>query len=740
MRFADNILHLTNKASHKRLLGLATISMGALMAFILPATVSPVSAQLDEIVVTAERQEANLQDVPVAITALTPSDFATRQITDIADLQSSVPSISIGNNVGTASGARIFLRGVGEDEARPTTDPAVGIYVDGVYLGRQTGALMNLLDLESVEVLRGPQGTLYGRNTNGGAIKLTSKRPVPGENFGKAELTVGSDGRQNMKGSVSVSMGERTAISIAALSNRHDGYFTQQGRDVGGDDLTAARFSLLHEMENGWEIFAAYDMTRDDSDPTPQTPYKGKNGIQDIFTLEEGDTTEYSSEVEQDGLTFIASGEIGSLDVKWLSGWRSLEDDLVSRIAFPFFQNTDQEQTSHELVFSSNYEGIFNWIGGVYYYEEEIDMAAQFYFDDKYDIETTAQALFGQAKFDVTEQTTLTAGVRYTEEEKDFIGVNAGRDGDQNTLMPRSREGLPAGYRKGKEANDSLYLTAPEFENTSYRVGVDHNLTDDVMVFATFATGFKSGGWSPDCNSTCYASVDEEELETFELGVRSEFGNMRLNVTYYNNAYENLQVGGTPPHGGFTRFTIPEASMQGLEAEFSGQVNENFGFYGNAAWFDGEYEELNDVAIGALTIDPSGLATCAAVAEADRESCAKGLKIKNAPEFSLTVGFVYEQSIGARNFQFSMQVAHEDDSFNLLANPGAVMREETTLLDGRIKWTDEDDLWGITLWGKNITDEEYNRAGLTGTSASGSPGVVFAGDPATFGLTISANF
>jgi len=733
MRFTNDILRLTNKAGHR----LAAISMGALMVCTLP-----VAAQLDEIVVTAERQEANLQDVPVAITALTVSDFATRQITDIADLQASVPSISIGNNVGTASGARIFLRGVGEDEARPTTDPAVGIYVDGVYLGRQTGALMNLLDLESVEVLRGPQGTLYGRNTNGGAIKLNSKRPVPGENFGKAELTVGSDGRQNMKGSVSVSMGERTAISIAALSNRHDGYFTQQGRDVGGDDLTAARIALVHEMNNGWEIFAAYDITRDDSDPTPQTPYPGKSGIQDIFTLEEGDDTKYSSEVEQDGLTFLVSGDIGNVAVKWLSGWRSLEDDLVTRIAFPFFQKTDQEQISHELVFSSNYDSAFNWIGGVYYYEEDVDMAAKFYFSDNYDIDTTAQAVFGQAKFDVTEQTTLTAGVRYTEEEKELIGINASRALDQNTLTAPSQEGVPAGYRRavGDREGTFEYLSNPEFENTSYRLGVDHNLSEDVMVFATFATGFKSGGWSPDCVGVCYASVDEEELETFELGVRSEFGNMRLNVTYYNNSYENLQVGGTPPTGGFTRFNIPEASMQGLEAEFSGQLNENFRFYGNAAWFDGEYEELDDTSIGALTIDPSGLATCAASEPADREACAKTLSIKNAPEFSITVGFVYEQPIGAHNFQFSMQVAHEDDSFNLLANPGAVKRDETTLLDGRIKWTDEDDLWGVTLWGKNITDEEYARAGLTNFGSPGGRGVIFAGDPATVGLTISANF
>jgi len=258
------------------------------------------------------------------------------------------------------------------------------------------------------------------------------------------------------------------------------------------------------------------------------------------------------------------------------------------------------------------------------------------------------------------------------------------------------------------------------------------------MVFATFATGFKSGGWSPDCNSTCYASVDEEELETFELGVRSEFGNMRLNVTYYNNTYENLQVGGTTPSDAFTRLNIPEAAMQGLEAEFSGQLNENFRFYGNAAWFDGEYEELDDLSVRALT-SGGPLVPCAPAEITDKEACTKALKIKNAPEFSITLGFVYEQSIGARNFQFSMQVAHEDDSFNLLANPEAVKRDETTLVDGRIKWTDEDDLWGVTLWGKNITDEEYNRAGLTGSSPGG-PGVVFAGDPATVGLTISANF
>ncbi|MDD9798309.1 MAG: TonB-dependent receptor plug domain-containing protein [Alphaproteobacteria bacterium] len=301
----------------KHIFQLATSSVIGLAVFILPATILPVAAQLDEIVVTAERREANLQDVPVAVTALTPEDFETRQIENIADLQASVPSISIATNTGTASGARIFLRGVGEDESRPTADPAVGIYVDGVYLGRQTGALLDLLDLQSVEVLRGPQGTLYGRNTNGGAIKLTSKRPMPGETFSNVSFAYGDEDHREIKASINGSLSDNTAYGIAVLTKNNDGHFEQEfngeDRDLGGKDLAAARFSFFHQTENGWEIFAAFDKTTDDSDPIPQTPYKGKivGGAphNDIFRVV--DSTDYRSTVEQQGLTFSVAGDIG---------------------------------------------------------------------------------------------------------------------------------------------------------------------------------------------------------------------------------------------------------------------------------------------------------------------------------------------------------------------------------------------------------------------------------------------
>ncbi|MDD9841983.1 MAG: TonB-dependent receptor, partial [Alphaproteobacteria bacterium] len=601
----------------KHIFQLATSSVIGLAVFILPATILPVAAQLDEIVVTAERREANLQDVPVAVTALTPEDFETRQIENIADLQASVPSISIATNTGTASGARIFLRGVGEDESRPTADPAVGIYVDGVYLGRQTGALLDLLDLQSVEVLRGPQGTLYGRNTNGGAIKLTSKRPMPGETSSSVSFAYGDDEHIEMKASINGSLSENTAFGIAVLTKNADGHFTQEfngaDRDIGEKDLAAARLSFMHQTANDWEIFVAFDKTTDDSDPIPQTPYKGKpvsatgtETYNDIFRVV--DSTDYRSTVEQQGLTFSVAGDIGNVSVKWLTGWRELEDDLEGAVGFAYTQKTDQEQMTHELIFSSNYDGRLNWVGGIYYYEEDIYLTNTFFNADTYDMDTTAQAFFGQVKFDITDATTLSGGVRYTDEEKDFIGTTTmsifgNPDSEIGDAAPAS---VPAGMRAACDNwPECFYDPSGEFENTSYRIAVDHNFTDDLMAFVSYSTGFKSGGWSPDClpnfaRGACYAAVDEEELATIELGIRSEFENVRVNLTYFMNTYDDLQLAATLPGRGFTRFNVEEVEVAGLEAELSGQINEYFSWFGNASWLDTEYSEVSQATASAI--------------------------------------------------------------------------------------------------------------------------------------------
>ncbi|MDD9798307.1 MAG: TonB-dependent receptor, partial [Alphaproteobacteria bacterium] len=336
-----------------------------------------------------------------------------------------------------------------------------------------------------------------------------------------------------------------------------------------------------------------------------------------------------------------------------------------------------------------------------------------------------------------SDATTLSGGVRYTDEEKDFIGTTTmsifgNPDSEIGDAAPAS---VPAGMLPACDNwPECFYDPSGEFENTSYRIALDHNFTDDLMAFVSYSTGFKSGGWSPDClpnfaRGACYAAVDEEELATIELGIRSEFENVRVNLTYFMNTYDDLQLAATLPGRGFTRFNVEEVEVAGLEAELSGQINEYFSWFGNASWLDTEFSEVSQDIATAI----AGGGPCQG--NADVIACVKGLDLKNAPDYSYTLGFVFDRPMGDNNLQISASVAQEADSFTAASNNENVKRDETTLVDARISLMDAENVWAITLWGKNITDEEYNRTGTTGGG-----GFIYAADPAHFGLTLSANF
>ncbi|MEE4212832.1 MAG: TonB-dependent receptor plug domain-containing protein, partial [Parvularcula sp.] len=254
------------------------------------------------IVVTAQRRAENLQDVPAAVTAFGAEDIETRQIFDTNDLTSQVPGVVITTGTGTASSARIFFRGVGEDESRGAIDPAVGIYIDNVYLGRTVGSLVDLVDIESVEVLRGPQGTLYGRNTNGGAIKFNSVRPQLGENTVTAEVGTGNFSRFQARGTGNFSSGDNFAVRLTGLYKERDGFFelnpngdfaAAAGTEVGDEQVLAFRGSMYGEMSDRWSVLAIFDYTKDDSDPIPSSlaasssnPAIVTDQDDDIFTIE----------------------------------------------------------------------------------------------------------------------------------------------------------------------------------------------------------------------------------------------------------------------------------------------------------------------------------------------------------------------------------------------------------------------------------------------------------------------
>lgn len=722
-----------------------TSLMGASFAVLLSgASLMPAMAQeveseevdtrrLGAITVTAQRVEQNMQDVPVAVTALDASMLEDKQVGDLLDLQQMVPNINIGTNTGTANAARVFMRGVGEDESRGAVDQAVGVYVDGVYIGRSVGSLFDVVDLASIEVLRGPQGTLYGRNTIGGAIKLNSVTPKF-ENSGAVNATLGNNNRYDVRGTANLQLAENTAFRVTGLLRERDGFHeikpnganADQGRDnVGRTHIMAARASLYHEFTPEWSILVAADQTLDRSDPIPDSVWPGADADDDIFTVEPipgeictagssaiGCFTGYDQRSKTGGVSATIKGEFAGLDFTSITAYREMEDELVTRIGSPYSQQTDQSQISQEFTLSGDTEKL-NWLLGAFYFHEELTFDSLFVFPHSIDFETDSYAVFGQATYAVTDALSVTGGIRYTNESKDFAGEN-----------------LALGYARSDSA---------DFDNVSFTIGADYRFNEYVLGYAKYSTGFKSGGWSPDAFSptAIFLDVEEETLDSFEAGLKTDlFDNkVRLNTAAFFNKYEGLQIAATVPGLGFTRFNVNETEIMGIEAEGVWQVTENLQLNGNIGLLMAEYTDVTGDQARGLT---NNGAPCAPNVDPTNDQqiieCALGLELKNAPEHKISIGALYTRDFMDGELIFSGDVSFEDTSWSLAANsPAHAFVEIPTLLNARVKYESPKG-WSVALWGKNITDEHYYRA----TTANFYS--VYASEPATYGIDLGYKF
>ncbi|WFL76364.1 TonB-dependent receptor [Altererythrobacter arenosus] len=712
------------------------------------------ATQGNTIIVTAQRRAQELQDVPAAVTALTGAALENRQIADTNDLQNQIPNVVISTGTGTANSARIYFRGVGEDESRGAIDPAVGIYIDDVYLGRTVGSLVDLVDIAQVEVLRGPQGTLYGRNTNGGAIKITSVRPDLGDTSFTGEVGYGNYDRIQARGSLNLAAWDSGAIRISGLYRQRDGYFELNpngafanlaGTTIGDEEVFAVRGSLYGEMSDIWSFLAIVDYTKDKSDPVPSSiiadsdnPTVITDADDDIFTVEPqpgvtcsaltpstfvplGCFSAFSSEVDSFGVSYQLKGDYDGFSITSTTAYRTLKDDLSTHITFPYFQETDQNQFSQEILVNTNF-GMVDLTAGAFYYSEDAELAFTFILPVTNDVETESFSLFGQAAISLTDALTLTGGLRWTDESRDFRGTSV--------VIP--------------VVTDSVST-----DNITWTAKVDYKITPDVMVYATYSTGFKSPGFSSDCFSPagCFLSVEEEELDSIEAGLRTQFmdGRATFNATYFYNDYTNLQISATTGGGVFTRSNAGEARIQGVELEFGFEPVPGLDIYGNASWLDAEYRNLSPLQAGTLTNSNintgargpacTGITAVGPSAAFNDQvvECALGLELKNAPEWKGLLGFNYSFPVGAGEVFFGADGAYESDSFALVANPPGSLVEPGFRVDARAGWRSEDNRWKVTLWGKNLTDREYFRA-------STALNQVYAAPPLTFGVDVGFRF
>ncbi len=773
------------------LAGLATAGFGGLAAAQEGTrTDSKVIQGLEEVTVTAQRREEAEQSVPLAITALSADMLERQQIRSIAQLDQVVPNIVMNQNTGTSSASKIFLRGVGEDESFFTADTPVGIYVDDVYIARQTGAMFDLFDIERLEVLRGPQGTLYGRNTSAGAVKLVSKKPVLGEYRGMAELTVGNYERFDLRATGNVPLGDKAALQGAVLMRTHDGYTRNafNGEAVNDQDVKGARLSLLAEPTDAFRALFSADYIRERSTPgyaVPLTLNAQRDPLHDpvpetgSFFTTDSDIVDPKNDLDQWGvsatLEFDASD---NLTFKSISAYRTLENlfyiDADGGVLAPppsikgrfhLFQDQEQYQVSEELQALGNLmDGRLKYVAGLYFFRENnqqdtvsvvglptlmtlpIALAGRFDLTNiaREEMTTDAYAAFVSGTYDITDRLSLTAGLRYTRESKDFTNHVILPNGSVQVVCINGTGAAPVQASAAACTPAQLALGYFTFTNqsafdktwddTTPRVVVDYQLTDTALVYLSAAKGFKGGTTSGRDTASLRNLLrivgDPETNWSYEAGLKADWLDRRLrtNVAVFHNEYDGLQFGVTTPDGGFGRINAGNATIEGLELEVTAVPVEGLELNAALGLLDSEYTKWT-----------AALSTCAAQGLTTVDQYLK-LPLKQAPDWSYRVGANYSHDLGQRGVvSLGADYSAKDDHYNnLCASPG-IRVQDYEFLNAQLRWENTAGNVLVTLAGNNLTDTESFNGGFDfGRSLGFAAGYLYP--PRTWSLSVRYGF
>ncbi len=694
---------------------------------------------LEEITVTARKREESLQDTPISVAAFTGEGLEQRGLSDVSNVGDLTPNMVF--NVaapisGSSSAATVFIRGVGQNDFTPNTDPGVGIYVDGVYYARSVGAVLDLLDLERIEILRGPQGTLFGRNTIGGAINITSKEPGT-ELGGNGTVVVGADSRIDVSATVDLPINDQWRANVALLSKQRDGYVTrlQDGIKLGDENTKAARAKVIFEPNDDVKLRLIADYTKEDEESAPNVPininaagfpfaalYNDRTpgcyenfagpGTGNAPASAFGNPLCYNSQWETSGLyetneTGPSKSEMESWGLSFTANWQLSEDILFTSITayreldaffarnadhspLVIFHSTDgmkQEQLSQEFQLSgSSFDNSLDWVMGAYYFEEQADNpntldTSIFRQLSGGSVDNDNFAFFGEATYALTERLALTLGGRYTEETKRFTP-------DQYYLDTPVPGAPPAGLR----LLDKVESTQ-SFSEFTPRAILAYDISDDVMVYGSFSKGFKSGGFTQRYQRPMEGgkplTFDPEYVDTYELGFKAEWPEqgLRLNGAVFDSSYTDIQVSFNPPNVSNTvTGNAAEAEMSGAELELTFTPIRGLMIEGGAGYLDAKYKEI-DASVVSVTV-------------AD--------KLLKAPRWTFNLGLSYAfdiENIGSLTprFDWSYTSEFENESRNspYTREPGYhVANVSFTFLD-----TSEQ--WQVIAGATNITDEEY---------------------------------
>lgn len=715
---------------------LRLLTLSLMAAFAAPAATAQAAAaadgaaaeKLETIVVTARKREETLKDVPVAVTALSGDSLDRLNVKNLGDLQGNVPNLTIYAARGSNTTLTTFIRGVGQADPLWGVDPGVGIYLDDAYIARPQGALLEVFDVQRVEVLRGPQGTLYGKNTIGGAVKYVSK-PLGTATTGSASLTLGSYGQAQIKGSLGGSTADgqvRARFAAASLNREGYGINLTDGSDVSNQRTDAARVSLgWFPSGSSFSLQATADETRDTSNMrgfqrmgvNPSAPTVPPSTHR--YNIASGMPNQNST--DSGGHSFTAQYALSDdWRVKYIHSYRSSETDtsidfdgLPNKIADVRAFYADASR-SHELQLAGT-DGVI----GLYRFEGRAGGRVRNNFfnllfgDTNGQVLTTGTALFGEWDWKLMPRLGLTTGLRYTQEEKRAIVLNRSFSNDTFTVPT---------------ATSANFDQTRKVSNTSPKLSLAYELSNTTNLYATLSRGFKSGGYNIRANTAAVPAsgrpFDDEVLDSLELGAKMQLGTLELNTAAFFNQYKNVQL------SIFTAYTTPQgqpaffgdftnagkADVNGLEAEFIWRPSSSWQVRGNAAYTNAKYKEYIDRGV----------------------NVASQKKFTNTPKFSGALDVEHRTSLGPwGELRSRVGVSHRSkvypttDLSEVIAQPGF------TLLNAGLIWQVNPQL-SYSLQGSNLTDKAYRTDGYNIPALGVLSG--FYGAPRTVSVTAAYRF
>ncbi|MGK0304591.1 MAG: iron complex outermembrane receptor protein [Gammaproteobacteria bacterium] len=768
----NNIKNIQRLAATKQLFNqsLCAVAVGAVLlaSSNLHAQQNEQKKGLERIEVTARKTVESLQEVPVSITSIGSVELDEKGISVLTEIQQFSPNTTLQNSRGTNSTLTAFIRGVGQQDPLWGYEPGVGIYIDDVYVARPQGAVFDLLDVERIEVLRGPQGSLYGKNTVGGALKYVTKE-MSGDTELNVQGTLGSYNQRDLKvtGQFPI-IEDKLYVGFGLADLSRDGYgeylqsaLPNQDLENYNKDLTAARVTIEFTPRDDLFFRLAWDKTTDDSNskggyrllPSLLTDAPVPDSVFDSYT-----SLPTENKVELEGISLTARWDINdAMSLKYTGSTResysptNIDFDNTALDIFDVPAIYEDDNSSHEVQFNYSGDGL-NVVGGIYYYDGEScgQFEAILGFLGRAAFGTPgltrevsgcnnseSTAIYAQGSYDITEQLSVTIGARYTDEEKQAV-VKNGLIFDN--VYPESAW-IPGYVRPsgdivpqvlGSDSNGDGVLDAPSVQSWSRftpRIGLEYQANPDLMLFASYSQGFKSGTFNPRATVN-EPGVEPEIVDSIEVGMKSDWSdNLRVNLTLFSLDHKDRQYIGLLPTDDVTVLNqflsnVAATSATGIEAEITYLATDNLTFDFSLGTINSKIEENN-------AVPPL-------------------IGISNTPDltYNLAANYVMESDMGA--FTFNANYYYRGD-YRLFEDSDLLQEEGYGILNASVNWQSDGGQWYGGLHLKNLTDEEYlvggynfavdNGDGTYGPGLGGDTTLIgYYGDPRSVSLTVGYRF